>query len=238
MDSECDLLTDYEYEYDRSPADYEVQSSGMSSGSRYESPSSTVSSGDSDDTTSETEDEKVVAPFTLCLENSVTRLTKLSSKARAFEPPVPRDMYNVLAVVHHSMCLGSYRKIINVQMVEGKLGGTTTIIASCRKRSLRSRDSVKMLDYVKKTLLDAASKSQSTYVMGYTEKPFTSIGKMGFSAKLSSVPAEHRETTCWDTYRKGYCPRRATCRWCHPADNDVMTVVVMLMDAGGGYSQR
>lgn len=234
MDSECDLITEYEYEYERSPANHESPSSGVSSGDCNELPSSGISSNESDGTTSEHEDEKVAGPFTLCLDDSLTRLTKLSSKARLFEPSMPRDMQNVLYMIQ--ACLSNYRKIFNVQVTDGKLGGTTTIIATYARRSLRSHEMGKILEYVKRTFLDAASKSESTYVMGYSTKPFIAIGKTGFSAKLGSVTAAQRDTTCWDTYRKGFCPRKSICRWCHPVENDVMNVVVMLMEAGG-YTQ-
>merc|ERR1719498_157417 len=228
MDSECDLLTEYEYEYGPSPTNHESRSSGVSSGDSSELPSSAISSNESDGTTSEHEDEKVAGPLTLCLDDSITRLTKLRSSARLFEPSMPRDMQYVLYVVH--TCLSSYRKIFNVQVTDGKLGGTTTIIASYARRSLRSQEMGKMLEYVKGAFLDAASKSESTYVMGYQTKPFIAIGKTGFSAKLGSVQASQRDTTCWDTYRKGFCPRKGTCRWSHPGEKDLMNVVVMLME--------
>jgi len=228
--SECDLLTECDFEYDRSLADYEIPNAG-------------ASSGDSDGATSEHTVEKVVT-LSLCEtivhEERRTKLkapssTKLSSKARLFEPAMPRDMHNVLMATY--ALLRSRPNFLDVQMSDGKLGGTTTILASYARGSLQKFESIKMLSMLKKTLLDAAAKSQNTYVMGYSTKSFKDTGKAGFTAKLGSVPAAQRDTTCWDTYLKGFCPRKSTCRWCHPSDSDLMNIVVMLKEYEPMYSR-
>jgi len=156
--------------------------------------------------------------------------TKLSSKAPLFELPLPRDIRNVLMAV--SASVRDIPKLLNVQMSDGKLGGTTTIVFS-HARGLQTFDFVKILATLKMVLLDAAASSEETYVMGYLGKPFAATGTgknttWGFSAQLSSVPALQHDTTCWDTYRTGFCPRTSTCRWCHPLDSDLLNVVVML----------
>lgn len=219
--TDCDLLTEYEYDYERSPAGYEVPSGG-------------VSSADSDGTTSETgrvtpepEGQKVVT-LHLCdtIEHEKPRLTKLSAKARLFEPSMPRDMRTVLTLVHAFLC--NHPKILSAQMSEAKLGGTTTIVASYAQGSLPAFGHFKILEMLKKEVLDAAAKSENTYVLGYMAQPFAAFGNNGFSGKLGTVAPAHNNTTCWDTYKKGFCPRRSICRWCHPGETDVMNLVVML----------
>jgi len=156
--------------------------------------------------------------------------TKLSSKARLFELPLPADMRNVLMAVSASM--RHIPKLVNVQMSDGKLGGETTIVFS-HARGLQTFDFVKILATLKMVLLDAAASSEETYVIGYDGKPFSATGTgknttWGFCCKLSSVPPLQHDTTCWDTYKTGFCPRSSTCRWCHPIDSDLLNVVVLL----------
>lgn len=205
-----------------------------SSGEHYGAISSSHSSTDSDDTASDPNVRRGIG-LSLCDAIPQTKLvapgkTKLSSKARMFELPLPTDMRNVLLAATASM--RHIPKLLNVQMSDGKLGGETTIVFS-HARGLQTFDFVKILATVKMVLLDAASSSEETYVMGYDGKPFSATGTgknttWGFSCKLSSVPAHAADTTCWDTYRTGFCPRASTCRWCHPLDSDLLTVVVML----------
>jgi len=189
-----------------------------------------ASSDDSDGTDSVHSGDR--EKFSLCLcdmvEHEAPRRTKLKSKARMFEPVqlLPRDMHCVVTAAHAA--LTSSPKIFNVQMSDCRLGGTTTIIGSYARGSLQVFELVKTLSIVKMMLLDAATNSENTYVMGYSEQPFTQIGHEGFSCKLGSVPASQEDATCWDTFQKGYCPRMATCRWCHPTDNNLAKVIVIL----------
>lgn len=242
-DSDDDLCTEVGYECSEphykeckphSDDDLCTEDGYESSGEHYRAVSSGHSSGDSDDTTSEHNIRKGVT-LSLVMEIPQTRLkapswTKLSSKARLFELPLPRDIRNVLMAVTAS--LRNIPKLLNVQMSDGKLGGTTTIVFS-HARGLQTFDFVKILATLKMVFLAAAESSEETYVMGYDGKPFAATGTgknttWGFSAKLSSVPAAQQDTTCWDTYRTGFCPRQSTCRWCHPLDSDLLNVVVML----------
>jgi len=208
-----------------------------SSEEQYRAVSSCHSSRDSDDTGSEHNTRRGIA-LRLCDEIPQTRLvapgkpgkTKLSSRARMFELPLQGDMRNVLMTVSASM--SHIPKLVAVQMSEGKLGGQATIVFS-HAHGLQTFDFVKILATLKTVLLDAAASSEETYVMGFDGKPFAAIGSgknttWGFSCKLGSVPAIQHDTTCWDTWRTGFCPRNSTCRWCHPLDSDLLNVVVVL----------
>jgi hypothetical protein len=182
-------------------------------------------SSSSEDITPGHSGEKVT--LSLC-STIVQERTKLKSKAKIFEPvsSLPRDMHCVLMAAQAA--LSSSPNILNVQMCDGRLGGITTIIGSYARGSLQVFELMKTLTIVKTLLLDAAANTENTYVMGYVSDPFTDIGQSGFSTKLASVPAEQEASTCWDCYQKGFCPRRSTCRWCHPLDSNLANVVVML----------
>jgi len=198
-----------------------------------EASSGAISSGasDGDGTPSEHSDEKEVKAV-LCLSDSIVfSRTKLTSKARLFEPvsALPRDMRLVLTAAQAS--LSGHPKLTNVHMSDGSLGGTTRISASYKKHSITVCELVKALSVVKMALLDAAAKSTETYILGYEKNPFIdhlATGPAGFNTKLGAVPAMQEDTTCWDTYQKGYCPRQSTCRWCHPCESDFANVVVIL----------
>lgn len=73
-------------------------------------------------------------------------------------------------------------------------------------------------DVVKDALLEASWRAEGTHVLGYGLKnPFRDEGRSaGFSATLSYLPPETADEACWDSYEKGFCPRRSQCRWRHP----------------------
>jgi hypothetical protein len=158
--------------------------------------------------------------------------TKLSTQARLFQPTMPAGMKAVLMAVQAS--LGAHSKIMNVQMSDARLGDSLTILGTYARKTLRSREVVKLLAVMKMVLLDAAASSEETYVMGHKNNPFKSMKKVprkaGFSCQLGSVSAAQHDSTCWETYHSGFCPRKATCRWCHPLNTDLVNVTVMLME--------
>jgi len=227
VDTDYDLSTDYDYET-RTDDDETEQSLEEFPDTASAGPCSSESDGD----------EKVA--LSLCeviAEPSRTALrapssTKLNTKARLFQLPMPAGMKAVLMAVQAS--LSAHTKILNVQMSDARLGDSLTILGTYARKTLRSREVVKLLAVMKMVLLDAAANSEETYVMGYKNNPFKSMKKVprraGFSCQLGSVSAAQEESTCWETYHSGFCPRKATCRWCHPLDTDLVNVTVILME--------
>lgn len=164
----------------------------------------------------------------LCLNNAIL---KLSSKASAFTPgremfSLPSETRKVLKVAFDT--LSARPKVFNVHMSEGILGGTTTIVASYIKGSLKPFQLAKTLSIVQMTLIEAAAASSTTYIVGYMNQRFNEVGPSGFSTRIGSVPASQNDVTCWESYQKGFCPRQATCAWCHPQSKDLAVVVVVL----------
>lgn len=214
-----------------------VDSDDVRSVSDLEASSGALSSSCSD---SEGGPSEQAVRTVLCLSDAIgadakRKATKLSSKARLFEPvqcaSLPAEICSVLATAHASLCASP--DIFNVRMSEGVLGATTTIVGSYTKGSLKVMQLLHTLSMMQMALLEAAAESTNTYILGYEQKPFMAMGNDGFSFKIGSVPALQDEVTCWDTYQKGFCPRAATCRWCHPNfDSDFAKVVVMLNEVG------
>lgn len=148
---------------------------------------------------------------------------KLQATARPFKS-VRAPPSEVTAMMAHAVeVLSSIEGVIDVQVNDGGMGGTTMILTSCDSRG----DANVIASRVQDALLSSAEQSNSTYVLGYDAKPFNKLDSLSFSTTIACVPAAHQDTACWDTYSQGFCPRRATCRWCHPSETDMMRIIVM-----------
>lgn len=151
--------------------------------------------------------------------------SKLCSQAKPFHSlqELPNEVDTVIACVADALRKES--DVIDVILQKGQMGGKTMIVA--RSRSV-SPNAAFILHSAKNAFLNAAAASENTYVMGYNAQPFNTLDVLSFSAKLGHVPTSHRSSACWDTYEKGFCPRCKTCRWDHPTENDLMSVIVIL----------
>lgn len=181
------------------------------------------------------EEEEQSLKTVLCLSEVIVadgkpKSTKLSSKARLFQPVItlPMDLRAVLIAAHAALC--GCPKIFNAHMSEGALGGTTNIVGYYARGSMQVFELAKTVATVKTALLDAAAESTNTYVIGYEKRPFTDVGHCSFSANIGSVSPMQEDTMCWDTIQKGFCPRRSTCRWCHLNESDMANVVITLIE--------
>lgn len=95
-------------------------------------------------------------------------------------------------------------------------------------RELLRPEREKVLSGAKKTLLDISSGPQNVYLLGYGINPFKANRDGGFNARVSYLAPEKLKSACWDAYQKGFCPRQATCCWCHPAKTDIVEISVSL----------
>jgi hypothetical protein len=151
--------------------------------------------------------------------------TKLRSRARLFqsarEPPqeVKTLIANAAQAFQHSF------NVVDVQVQSGGMGGTTMIVAESTEAF---PDASLVFPMVKDAILNAAAQSESTYVMGYNVRPFNDLDSLSFSLNVACVPSAHYDTTCWETYENGICPRHSSCKWSHPAALDMMRVIVSM----------
>mmetsp|Transcript_79321 Transcript_79321/g.140350 ORF Transcript_79321/g.140350 Transcript_79321/m.140350 type:complete len:349 (+) Transcript_79321:83-1129(+) len=125
----------------------------------------------------------------------------------------------------------------SVQMVEGAMGGTWTMIAHLRADAPKKNPRY-YLSAAKNTLLTSAEHSRDTYVLGYDVKPFSKIDKCSFSTTLATIPDAQQNIACWDSYKNGCCPRRITCRWAHPSETQVMRLVIRVQHADEAVGVR
>jgi len=161
----------------------------------------------------------------ISLEGLCTSKSKLRSSARLFRSARdPPDELNALI----SCAAEAFRNgqdIMDVQVQNGGMGGTTMIVAhSCSPEP----DASLIFPFVKDAVLTAAAQSEKTYVMGYNVRPFNNLDSLSFSMNVACVPTAHANTACWETYENGICPRHSCCRWDHPAELDMMRVIVIL----------
>lgn len=149
--------------------------------------------------------------------------TKLRAAARPFASAraPPAGIQRVIASARD--VLECDPGVVRVDIVEGAMGGTFSMVAHTRGpfRNLRS-----LLAMVKSALVTSTEHSQGTYILGYDVKPFTKIDKCSFSTTLATIPDEQQRTACWDSYKHGFCPRRISCRWTHPSETQVMRLIV------------
>jgi len=150
---------------------------------------------------------------------------KLTTKAQPFKPSGAPPA-EVQAVIENARAvLSSGKDIVNVRVNDGGMGGTTVITG---ESSSTDPDASRTLALVKDALLNSASQSENTYILGYDAQPFNNLGPLSFSASIACVPTAHQGTECWDTYQQGFCPRCTTCRWNHPSEYDKMRLIVMI----------
>jgi hypothetical protein len=156
--------------------------------------------------------------------------------AASQSPPGPFEPYegeiaNVMEATKRALLRSPY--LASVKVHGGVMGCPTTVVAGVRSSLMH--DSVKAtLLLAKEAILDAATDSRGTYVLGYVQDgtgygPFQDGPDMcSFHATLATVPAANESQACWDTYQKGFCPRRATCRWVHPPGRNLTSLTVCL----------
>jgi hypothetical protein len=135
---------------------------------------------------------------------------------------LPVEVNTIIA--HAAEVLGSDYGVEDVQVHSRGMGSTTMLVGHCRSAS---PDVDLIFQLVKDTLLRDAAQSDNTYILGYTARPFVHVDALSFSLNLGYVPAAHQNTACWDFYKNGFC-RRASCRWDHPKEMDMMRVIVMI----------
>lgn len=169
---------------------------------------------------------------TLCLQDTLLDLagkveakrTELDSRAAAFDPGASPDagVHGLLAAIRAA--LSEDPCVLSVHLVESAMGGISAITVTPGAWG----DACRVLELAQGAVLEAAEGSEDAYVLGYAAQPFEAFGDAGFRAWIGRMPAECEATACWDFYQKGFCPRRATCRWCHPPASDLMQLVVTL----------
>mmetsp|Transcript_64271 Transcript_64271/g.114701 ORF Transcript_64271/g.114701 Transcript_64271/m.114701 type:complete len:279 (-) Transcript_64271:135-971(-) len=230
-DGDLTLQSDASTRSNWSAAESDDESSPMTAGS---SPSLCLEAEEGDSDASDTQTPSS-GKLTLCLDATVTSTigaspagskTKLSSKAAAFAPhaAVPDEIRYLVEQLRE--VLQASPDILSVKVSEGFMGGSTTVLAEVRSCSVGAAMVGQTSCLLKATLLNTAAESESTYVLGYKSQPFQDTAD-GFKATVSCVSSLQEHSVCWDTYELGYCPRRNTCRWCHPLSKDLLQIVVM-----------
>lgn len=157
--------------------------------------------------------------------------SRLNPEARAFQPAPPQLPPEISSVVAASRAaLLRSPHVTGVKVAEAPLGQATTVVADVRSTAgpAAGREA---LATAKAALLGAAARSQMTYCLGYTAVPFQDLCDSGFKGVIGSVPPSMQDSVCWDTYQKGFCPRRSLCRWYHPMESDLAPIRVILRKA-------
>jgi len=80
----------------------------------------------------------------------------------------------------------------------------------------------------KAALLEAAASTQIVYILGYEATPFKdNVCGTGFAGTLAITPNSRQFRACWDTLKKGLCPRGSKCKWWHPGRDEILPIQVV-----------
>jgi hypothetical protein len=158
--------------------------------------------------------------------------SKLRSQAQLFRSvrQPPADLQAVIA--RTVTALKSSKDIVDVKVHDGGMGGTTMIVA---ESSSEDPNALWTLSLAKDAFLSSAEQSESTYILGYGAMPFSNLDNLSFSCRIACMAEAHQDSACWDFYEKGHCARCTTCHWHHPADNDIMRMIVMIKKGGASF---
>jgi len=225
------VLSDYDYQdCVLDPSDWSSDNGILQTDISSEDFSSEVSQPSEDDPVAN------AAKVKLSLDNMVVRgsdedaRSKLRSRAKPFQSVMaslqsvmepPREVTGLIDSAVEVMQRS--KNVLDVQVNEGRMGGTMMIVARCS-----SLNDASIIPSAKHALLKTASESKRTYVMGYSAKPFNDLDAYSFSAKIGHLPEGHQTTACWDTYANGFCHRGKKCRWSHPAETHTLRIVFVL----------
>jgi hypothetical protein len=152
----------------------------------------------------------------------------VESLAAPKETPRERELRLLLEALQATLL--ALPQAVDVQVCRGRKSSISVhaIFATLQE----GESSGRALEVGKKSMLDSAAKSKGMFVLGYRTNPFKddeSWGvSCGFSATVSYLSPGLADDACWDTYKKGFCPRRTSCRWIHPADSDTIRIRVSL----------
>jgi hypothetical protein len=151
--------------------------------------------------------------------------SKLRSRARPFQSArdPPQEVKTLIS--RAAQAFQYSLNVVDVQVQSGGMGGTTLIDGEYVDAF---PDASMIFPLVKDAILHAAVQSENTYVMGYNVRPFNDLDSLSFSMNIACVPSAHQNTACWDTYENGICTRHSSCKWAHPAELDMMRVIVSL----------
>jgi len=158
-----------------------------------------------------------------------TATSRLSGIATPFTPSgcdKTTEVQGVLASVRDAVL--SEQGVTSAVVNLGPAGTLATICIQLQT-SASPMLAKNLMNRAKSALLDAASHSETTYVLGYEATPFQDDRSgSSFVTALASLPKAWECSACWDTYTQGSCPRRRMCKWQHPGRNELQPVRVIV----------
>jgi hypothetical protein len=162
----------------------------------------------------------------------------------------PSEVASLLEAVKDALL--SSPEALELRLTESPLRMTTSIrvilkggggdSAGDTQAGTNDRVVFEALNRAKDALLTASAYAETAYVLGYASNPFQDSWDCGFWATIVCLPTAQQDMACWETYEKGFCPRRATCRWTHPKESEKFRLRVVASlhspDEGGSTSHR
>jgi len=138
-------------------------------------------------------------------------------------PAYVKEHNDVLLAAAHAVDAAS--NVLDTKVSVAAAGTLATLTIRMLVNS--EEDPIHVSAIAKAALLEAAASSTCVYVLGYEAYPFSDDAcGTGFSGTLAINSCE--QFTCWEAYQTACCPRGASCRWRHPARNELQPIRVAI----------
>lgn len=174
--------------------------------------------------------------------HAIAARARLKGSARPFQSFLVAEAHAV-GVVPHAPDVSSVLEAARCEIRNFSHVADVQMESSCTKLDCEVVVKVRVSMYLqqvvqwtmaaaKAALVNAASCSESTYIIGYNAEPFVNLPDGGsFQAICGTVSHDEQDWVCWQTYETGVCPRPQTCRWCHPTSASTVKVLVQVLPA-------
>lgn len=157
---------------------------------------------------------------------------RLSSKAVAFEPrssvedvntqPYKDQVAEVILWAQEAM--RESKDVASVEVIVDDAASGWSMIVRPQGKVDSDWQTESLMTLAKEALLDAASQSKRTFVMGYcAPKPFV-MQPQGFQVSLGVM--QNPKLACWHAFKKGFCRHGSDCCKEHPVFQTPLNVVV------------
>lgn len=158
--------------------------------------------------------------------------TSLRSDAVVFQPALRSDARVAAVVDAIYIALASSGKAGNIHVDKNpQQGPHTTISAEVQPEDESASDGYNLIQLAKQSA-EAISERLSTIKL-LSARVQKEHDFYGLRMSIAGLPENAKSDLCWDVCQRGYCPRRDSCRWHHPQDDDIFRVKVTIRYSKG-----
>jgi len=152
--------------------------------------------------------------------------TRLKGEAPAFQPMPTDTRFDVVASAVY-LALASCGKTHNTKIEKGLQGKSSTwISAELRCGDCSTARCYDAVHLARQALEEVTGRLDTVALL--SKRVEKSDGGYSLRSSIACIPKGAEDTTCWDLFHKGKCPRRGKCPWYHPQEADIGRVKVSI----------